>query len=271
MRRYGIITIALVLLLGASVYASKVNSIVASKVYGEADKVIVPVELKNDREMVGLDFPLKFSEGATLREVTFEGTRSENFDFKWATIDNEANTVVIGLIPMMFGEKPDLAPGEGVIANLVFTVEDPSLQTLDLKLTSMENPEHSLMFVYFEGSEMKVTEPEFEGISVVLSEVASDGLNLPKTFALRQNVPNPFNPDTRIDYDLPAPMNVRLEVINILGQTVKTLVNDFQTAGTKTVIWNGSDDAGAPVASGVYFYRINAGDNVATKKMMMLK
>ncbi len=94
---------------------------------------------------------------------------------------------------------------------------------------------------------------------------------LPTKYDLHQNFPNPFNPQTLIKYDLPEAANVRLEVFNILGQKVTTLVNQFEAAGPKSVVWDGTDGRGAKVASGIYFYKIAAGDFLATKKMMLVK
>jgi len=102
----------------------------------------------------------------------------------------------------------------------------------------------------------------------------ADGPNtsqVPVSFALKQNAPNPFNPTTNIAFDLPAASQVKLEVLNVLGQKVKTLLNQFQEAGAHSVIWDGRDDFGSTTASGIYFYRITAGENQAVKKMMMLK
>ena len=80
----------------------------------------------------------------------------------------------------------------------------------------------------------------------------------PLQFELSQNYPNPFNPTTTIRYILPTASRVTLKIYNVLGQEVSTLVNDLQPAGQKTAVWNGSGNAGNPVASGVYFYRIVA-------------
>jgi len=265
----------LVLLICTSVYAAESNSLMAPKVRYEADRVVVPLELNNEVAMTALDLPLQFSEGVTLEEVTFEGTRSEDFDFKWANIDNEKRIVVIGLIPALDGEKPDLAPGSGTIANLVFSVEDSwDMETIDVVPVELENPNHSLMFVYTEdvdGSAHSLSmTPEFQGVSFVPSEVAGTEL-LPGEFSLAQNAPNPFNPQTRIDYDIPKATNVRLEIYNVLGQHVKTLVDEFQEPGSKSVIWDGRDNSGSTVASGIYFYRMDAGEFSLTRKMMMLK
>jgi hypothetical protein len=94
---------------------------------------------------------------------------------------------------------------------------------------------------------------------------------MPTTYELYQNLPNPFNPQTLIKYDLPEAADVKLDVFNILGQKIATLVNTYQAAGPKSVVWDGTDAGGAKVASGVYFYKINAGSYSATKKMMFIK
>jgi hypothetical protein len=96
-------------------------------------------------------------------------------------------------------------------------------------------------------------------------------INVPNLFALSQNYPNPFNPETQIEYALPKASQVKLTIYNLLGQKVTTLVDEFQTVGFKTVHWDGKDDQGTEVASGVYFYKLKAGDFSETKKMILLK
>lgn len=95
------------------------------------------------------------------------------------------------------------------------------------------------------------------------SEVNSD---LPREFSLQQNYPNPFNPTTQITYDLPEQADVRLEVFNIQGQRVATLVNASKNAGTHSVIFDATH-----LASGVYLYRLQAGSTVLTRKMTLVK
>jgi hypothetical protein len=97
------------------------------------------------------------------------------------------------------------------------------------------------------------------------------GEALPGQFRLAQNYPNPFNPSTEILFDLPTASHVRLNIFNILGQRVCTLVDETVTAGYHKVTWDGTNDAGSGVPSGIYFYKIDAGDFVQSKKMMMLK
>ena len=93
----------------------------------------------------------------------------------------------------------------------------------------------------------------------------------PGSYALSQNYPNPFNPETRIQYRLPKDSPVSLVIYNIRGQNVRRLVNWEQSAGSYVITWNGLDDAGVPVASGIYFYRLAAGEFVEVRKMLLLK
>ena len=94
---------------------------------------------------------------------------------------------------------------------------------------------------------------------------------IPDEFALGQNYPNPFNPTTSISYQLPVSGNVRLHVYNLNGELVNTLVNGEMAAGYHTVKWNGLTSTGKVIASGVYLYRIQAGDFVQVRKMIMMK
>ncbi|MBD3258736.1 T9SS type A sorting domain-containing protein, partial [candidate division GN15 bacterium] len=97
------------------------------------------------------------------------------------------------------------------------------------------------------------------------------GGNLPAGFELAQNYPNPFNPTTRIDFSLPARADVTLVVYNILGQQVRTLVDKDLAAGDYSIEWDGTGDRGEAVATGIYLYRLTAGDEQATRKMLLLK
>jgi len=99
---------------------------------------------------------------------------------------------------------------------------------------------------------------------------------VPQQFALQQNYPNPFNPTTTIHYALPEAAHVNLSIYNVLGQRVAELTNEVQNAGYYNVVWNGRNEAGNHVATGVYFYRIEATPNgsspfVSLKKALLLK
>lgn len=93
----------------------------------------------------------------------------------------------------------------------------------------------------------------------------------PVSFALEQNYPNPFNPSTRISYSLPFPSRVSLTVFNLLGERVTVLVEDLLPAGRHQSIWDGTDEGGNSVASGVYIYRLEAGSQTVSRKMLLIK
>jgi hypothetical protein len=102
------------------------------------------------------------------------------------------------------------------------------------------------------------------------------GPSIPTTFALFQNRPNPFNPNTTIDFNINGSEaaggeHVTLEVFNLLGQLVKTLVDEQLPTGQHSVVWDGTDKYGHRAASGIYLYRLRVGDDSQTKKMMLLK
>lgn len=239
----------------------------------------VPLNVVNDEDLVALDIPLEFSQGVTLNKVTFENTNVADFDVKISNIDNDQNRVVIGLVSMVNAPRDGAflkpaARGTNTVALLHFTVDDVALESVDFKVFTSENPSHNLTYVYNEKVDgvpyVQEINPEFEGANVSLNSQAP-GVALPTEFSLSQNVPNPFNPTTQVSFALPKAANVNLTIYNVLGQQVKTLVNQELAAGVQTIEWDGTDYSGRTVASGVYFYRLNAGDFQATKKMLMLK
>lgn len=97
------------------------------------------------------------------------------------------------------------------------------------------------------------------------------GGNLPAVLELADNFPNPFNPTTTIRFGLPREERVVLDVFDVRGRLVNSLLNETRPAGYHTVVWDGEDHQGAPVASGVYQYRVVAGDLVISKRMVLVK
>jgi len=106
----------------------------------------------------------------------------------------------------------------------------------------------------------------------VLATPSTASAGPPPSLGLRQNVPNPFNPSTTIQYDVPSDgASIRLDIYDVSGRIVRTLVSGRQSSGTKQVEWDGRTDAGAPVSSGVYFYRLRANGRVETRRMVLTK
>jgi len=94
---------------------------------------------------------------------------------------------------------------------------------------------------------------------------------LPRELVLKQNYPNPFNPQTRIEYFIPRDGHIKLEIFNLLGQRIRTLVDQIQQKGTHAVVWDGTNDQGISVSSGVYLYQLTAFNFEKINRMILLK
>ena len=109
---------------------------------------------------------------------------------------------------------------------------------------------------------------KFDGQTPVFVE--RESIVVPEKFRIEQNYPNPFSPSTTIKYSLFSDMNVQIDVRDILGRTVKRLVSGFQSTGVYTVTWDGTNDSGVRMASGMYFYISDMGDSIEMKRMVLL-
>ena len=99
----------------------------------------------------------------------------------------------------------------------------------------------------------------------------SDILGLPTEFALHQNYPNPFNPTTTLRYDLPVDAMVNITIYDIMGRSIKSLVNSNQTAGYRSIRWDGRNNLGEGVSAGIYFYMLQTNSFTQSQKMIFLK
>jgi hypothetical protein len=220
-----------------------------------ADETIA-LTIENDQALGGIAIALKFAEvgsDVTLTKVDFSNTRIQNTELKDAIIDNVNKTVLIYAIPL----NNHIEAGRDPIARLTFSGKD----RINLEPTTVAKQE---------GISLVSTDAKEISFDTDFSDVTGKP-GLPVSYAVSQNYPNPFNASTVIRYSLPEQARVKIEIYNILGQKVKTLVDEVQTAGYKTVEWNGTNAQNRTVASGVYFYKINTGKYSEVKQMTMLK
>jgi hypothetical protein len=247
---------AVLFLLASPVLAA--NKVVAR---GESNKI--SLDLSVDEPLGGVAIALKFAdEGSNVicSKAYFsndEGVVDQENGFNFLIINNETKTIGGAFIPF----HNNISKGENkAFLNLEFRGEGK----VKLEEAAVSN-HYGVVLVNIRAEEIpfEFNPPE---INVSKQQVA-----LPKEFSLSQNYLNPFNPTTSINYALPTNSYVKLVIYNVLGQRVKTLVDEEQTAGYKQVVWNGHNDNGEAVGSGIYFYRIQAGDFTKTAKMSLLK
>ena len=112
-----------------------------------------------------------------------------------------------------------------------------------------------------------------DAVSAILTNLLSTGDEklLPDNFALHQNYPNPFNPTTQIKYDLPEDVLVNITIYDIMGRSIRLLVNSNQTAGYRSIRWDGTNNLGEGVSAGMYIYTIQTGEFRQARKMVLLK
>jgi len=225
------------------------NKLVLQQAVTEGDILRLPVDLVISEDVLGCGFVVDYDPV----QLTFAGlVGGKGYDFyRSHVVDEASGEVRVGTIPDL--ELKDVfVPGEHRVAELEFRVKS------------------SVTGVEFGLDEVEVVNRSF--VNVPVEWVVKTGVDkLPKEFALKQNYPNPFNPTTEIKYVLPQDCLVRLEVYNILGQKVITLIDEEQKAGYKVVHWDSRSESGNDVTSGIYFYRLQAGDFVQTRKMVVLK
>ena len=272
-----IVTGALVALVAGSAWAADAGPrdvLRLSDAKLENGEWVVAVHVINDEELAALDIPIRYGQpGQAIELVRVDfAPRVADWDFTHAQIDNQAKTVILGLISELVGVRTNAdmkvaATGNTKIADLVFKVEgdlEPQFETFTTK-----SPGHELTFIYNQEQDGKLTvmsfAPEFEVVDVDFKNSV-----LPDAYALSQNFPNPFNPTTSFTLSLPEASDYAIRIYNVAGQIVKTL-DGHAEAGVHTITWDGRNNQGSSVASGVYFYKAEANGFTETRKMMMLK
>jgi hypothetical protein len=176
-------------------------------------------------------------------------------------IDQSSGKISIGVTRKAGEEGLD---GSGVVARIrMILLERTSFkeQVVDLSLQNVVALDQSGKVIPFEVSNN----------SIKISDNSPSSNNAPNKFLLYGNTPNPFNPTTKIRYDLSKRSDVILEIFDILGRHVRTLVNENQQVGRYSAVWDGRDEQGRHVSSGIYIYQIRAGQFVQSRKMAFIK
>ncbi len=244
-----------------------------------ANATEVKLYLENSEGMAGASIPLSFgSVGSDIicERIDFQGSRVAHFSL-YPQIDNQNKRVLIGMIRALDENIEDvLAPGAGLIATLHFSSKT-SPCVPQVKLASWPLSAGELCFDMVDAKGKSICRKKIKDgeIAIPISPGGDKPTELEEAqaaaFELKGNYPNPFNPETVIKFYLPQDSKVNLKVYNILGQVVNTLVDEPLTAGDHSVTWNGKNEQGRDVASGVYFYRIQAGSFESIQKMTLLR
>ena len=252
-----ILVVAIFLLVPSLVFGANGFGVAMTSCDQAEGKMVVSVMVKNDRALTCLDVPLRI-EGATVEKVTFEGTRVDYFDFKSSYVKGQ--DLFIGLIAQFSTEtKPQLAAGDGEICQLHLLV-DKSASEVTISEAKTAEPFHALTYVTRVEGRAKAIYPDFRSTTLSLTA------KVPTQYSLAQNYPNPFNPTTTFAFDLKQAGHVKVNIYNVLGQTVTCLVDEYLEAGTHNKEWNATN-----FSSGIYFYQISANGWTATKKAVLMK
>jgi hypothetical protein len=224
----------------------------------------------NSLSLDTLNLALEYSsDDIVYANTIFDGTRSSGAASNVVLVNTDIRQV---LITINFNQATPLDSGSGILAIMQFDIK-PDAAYGDVVIDSTRYlGAQSLEFSPLVGTSYT---PYFTPGMVTISENTSvdddNRVALPMEYSLKQNYPNPFNPMTEISFDLPRAGNVQLNVYNILGRKVTTLINDYLAAGRHSVTFNGTNDDGSSLASGIYLYRLITEEFVDSKKMTLMK
>lgn len=243
-----------------------VDSVTASP----GQKVAVNVYGFNQEELIQVRLALGYSSPSlTFDTVIFDNSRGLSASSRVVNSSAQERQILIDLSYTLLAP---LTPDSGLLATILFDVAPTAPDELVIIDSARYLGLQGLEFVPVSGASFG---PYFHRGFVEIKastdiKTVEQGI-LPQDFALRQNAPNPFNPATTIKFELPKASDVRLDVYNILGQKIRTLVDRFLPAGIYRVTFDGRGDDDQPLASGVYLYRLKAGDYADSKVMVMVK
>ena len=218
--------------------------------YNQQVETIKTGDIINENDF-GVDFLPDWDSTAIID--LFSRQTHKRMGYTWR---NDGSSFNPGKLDYIFYSDASIDTGKHYILNTL-AIDQTDLDNYNLQLDDTQEASDHLPLVF--------------DIIVSSNVGVGDDDALPNSFRIYPNYPNPFNSTTKIDYQLPKKTNVQLVILDILGRTVITLVDDLLQPGYKTITWNGIDAFGNNVSAGMYFYMIQTGKNREVKKMVLLK
>jgi len=225
---------------------------------------------------------LKVSENTfnDMRICYYHDTANNRYIVEWNDAYNNYN-IDLGQDASLEKFQVILIPRAGTDGDIVFqyhTVDNPDIAN-NYSTVGIENPTQSDGLTYCFANRYAPSASTLQNNLAIRFTTAApdnfvaseDPIQTPLVTSLEQNYPNPFNPMTTIRFTLTKGENAKLSIFNTKGQLIKTLASNIRAAGTQSAIWDGKDEAGKSVASGIYFYRLETAQQTLTKKMLLVK
>jgi len=237
------------------------------------EQIVLNVYAYNERDLAAIDVALDY--GSTLLlfdSVSYDARSGASATSKTINRDSLNHTILTSLD---FDFMP-LAPSEGPLLGIHFTVDSSAQETVIPIDTTTVGISSSTQFTLTDADGGFSYPPMFTAgwieikITTSIEDITAENL-LPAEYTLHQNYPNPFNPTTSIELSLPQAGYVTLEVFNILGQSVRRLVDQELPAGVHRVTFDGHNSRGKQLSSGIYFYRLKTDQHTESRKMILLK
>ena len=219
--------------------------------------------------LFGLSFILRFTQTDLIDVVTPHAVNVIPGDFMgndviFFTVVEESNGNISVGLTRKAGQGGVSGSGTVLRALFVSDVSTPAGSGIEFSVTDITTTDVNGNAITLHPISRTVTiggETAIKNVSV----------EIPTAFSLKQNFPNPFNPSTTIDYEIPIYSQVRLEIYNLLGAKIKTLVDTQQQPGHYSVVWDTKDENGSTVSGGMYLYRLQAGSYVDVRKMLLIR
>lgn len=246
------ITAAIALVLALQTYNAQADNTLSLK---KSSDNAISVEISNTDAIAGFQFSINTRGGIALQ--AYEATERSNAAglgiYQYLMNDSTLNVVILA------SYRASLPAGAGAIGKMSFTLNAQSAtDTVRVFLTGVVICDAAAQY-------LNVTSTQLTW------NLNGNSGTQPARFTLEQNFPNPFNPSTTISYKLETPTTVRLEVYDITGRLINTLIDQYQVGGRYSARWNADDSRGSKVASGMYFARLQVGNQVAVAKMILTK